>query len=119
MAKQSLKVSTAAFHEIVAAMDKTGIKFDKDKDSLTLTPDIALEPPLDWRLIQVRKDCVVEAGKVYKSRMNDNEIEVTDSVHFVNFVKDIYNYVLNGDTPENKPTETAIDQKTKIKSGWK
>lgn len=112
MAKTSLKVSVPTFHEIAQKMEETGNKIG-ESDTITLTKDTALERPIDWRMVTVRKDVVTEAAKVYHAPMDNDGFEITNSVHFVNFVDDVLNYVINGTKPENqvKTTAAAIQPK--------
>ena len=114
MAKISIKCSIPTFHELAQKLEESGVKIT-DTDSFTITKDTVLERPIDWRLLTVRKDCVTEAAKVYRHRQDTNEMEITDSSHFLNYVEDIYNYILNGDKPE-----VAVEDKpeTPKKQGW-
>jgi hypothetical protein len=115
MAKTSIKISIPTFHEIAQRLEESGVKLN-DADTITLNKDISLERPIDWRLLTVRKDCVTEAIKVYRHPTQDGEYEIADSSHFLNFVEDIYNYVLSEKKPDEKPTTTAAPVNNK--GGW-
>ncbi len=93
-----LKVSTPTYNEIAIKLQEGGVKLT-DNDSLTLEKLSDLERPIDWRMVQVRKDCVIEAGKLVGCQ------NIT-AKEFLNYVSDIYNYILEGKMPE---TELEID----------
>ena len=79
-----LIVSVPTFNEIASLLEKEGIKINSDC-VLTLEKGIALVPPIDYRLVTIRRDCVIEATKVYRPG-NGNFVELAD---------EIYQYVLN------------------------
>lgn len=107
MTKINLKVSIPTFHEISQKLEEKGQKLT-DNDTIVLDKDIVLERPIDWRLVTVRKDMVIEAAKIYR---NSNGGEGTDNaLEFINFVEEIYNYVLTEDKPKSKSAAVA--------SGW-
>jgi hypothetical protein len=113
MANVKIKVSIPTFHEIVAALEVSGKKLD-DSSSITLEKTDAIERPLDWRCITIRKDCLTEACKVYKSPMDEDcNFEINDIGGFINFVDAIYNYVLEG---KKTSGEVKIKQITKTKA---
>lgn len=88
-----LTVSVSTFNEIAGLLEKEGIKLTEGR-ALTLEKGTALIPPIDYRLVTIRRDCVIEAAKIYDEESGYNFIELVD---------EIYQYVLK----ETKPkTET-------------
>ena len=103
-----LEVSVPTFHEIAGLLEAKGIDIAKAK-TITLESGTALVRPIDWRLVQVRRDCVTEATKVW------NTIYENDGgKKFVEFTNEIYEYVLNN----KKPEEKKIDPITIAPTGW-
>jgi hypothetical protein len=97
---QKLKLSLPSYNEIAIKLAEAGIKLT-DNDTLTIEKMSDIERPIDWRLVQVRKDCVVEALKLYSPERlyNDdgNETGRKNNVkEFLEFVNEIYDYVLEG-----------------------
>lgn len=84
-----LTVSVQTFNEIAGLLEKEGQKISGQ--SLTLEKGTALVPPIDYRLVTIRRDCVIEAAKIW--------IENSD-VTFIQLVDVIYQYVLH----EKKPS---------------
>ena len=117
-----LKVSVDTFEEIVERLNEEGIKLS-EADTINLTKDIGLDRPIQWRIVQVRKDCVIEAAKVYRHQIDTDNMEYSNSIHFLNFVDDIYNYVLNGEKPKEQAAKNPEVIKevttTEKPKGWK
>lgn len=100
-----ISVSIPTFHELSQKLEEKGVKLN-DKSEIILTKDTSLERPIDWRLVQVRKDCVIEATKSYRHIVEkDGEFELANSTHFLNYVEDIFNFVLNGTKPKSTKSE--------------
>lgn len=116
-----IKVSEATHSEIVNALNANGKKINPG-ESFTVTKDVSIIGPIDWRAVQVRRDVMAEVVKVYEPRMNENGDKcLTDSHHFIAFLDDVYNYILRGDKPkpaEQKSNVTPIKPPEKPKSGW-
>lgn len=108
MAIKILKVSENTFNEIANALDNLGIKVNPE-ENITLSKDTAIKGPVDWRHVQVKRDILPQIAAVYKPKMTeDGTICITDSLHFINFFDDCFNYVMKGDKPkDNTPTITA------------
>ena len=120
MSKISIAVSVPTFHEISQKLEENGKKLN-DASEITLTKDTALERPLDWRLITVRKDCVIEAAKIYQAKYNtdnsDHPYFICDPNDFIKLCDKIYNYVVH----EIKPTQSTDlgVVKTEPGGGWR
>ncbi len=114
MTATKLNVSIATFNEIANALEQKGLKLSKD-DTIILGKDISLQPPIDYRLVTIRRDCVTEAAKVSDG-----------SGDFIELVDKIYQFVLYG-KKEDKLIEKAssiLKQDNKfvireMKEGWK
>lgn len=83
-----LIVSVPTFNEIAGLLEKEGHKVNGV--SLTLEKGTALIPPIDYRLVTIRRDCVIEATKIF----NIQEYNHDD---FINLTDQIYQYVLKGE----------------------
>lgn len=79
-----LTVSVPTFNEVAGLLEKEGHKVNGV--SLTLEKGTFLVPPIDYRLVTIRRDCVIEATKIYDKEYH-NFIDLTDK---------IYQYVLEG-----------------------
>lgn len=72
-----LKVSHQTFNEIAGLLEQQGLKLGTNTNELLLEKGDNLVPPIDYRLATIRRDCIVEAVKVYtadKARGNIQEI---------------------------------------------
>ena len=59
-------------------------------------------PGVNYKQVTIRRDVLAEAAKVYTAPVDkDGEFEYSDSSHFINFVDDVYNYILEGKKPSN------------------
>lgn len=87
-----LAVSVQTYNEIASLLEKEGYKVDARP--ITLEKGIDLVPPIDYRLVTIRRDCVIEATKIYSSYKHNDFIELADS---------IYQYVLNEIKPFPQP----------------
>lgn len=87
-----LTVSIPTFNEIAGLLEKEGVKINGQ--SLTLEKGTGLVPPIDYRLVTIRRDCVIEAAKIYNPYKCSNFVELVD---------EIYQYVLHEKKPPNPP----------------
>lgn len=101
----NVNVSLETFNEIANALEASGKKINADAP-LTITKDTKIKGPIDYRQVTIRKDVLMEVVKVYKTPIDGNEYEVSDSKHFINFFDDVYNYVLKGKVTAEPTTET-------------
>lgn len=109
--KTIVKVSLETFNEIANALEASGKTINKESD-ITLTKDISIKGPIDYRQVTIRKDILEFVKDVYMSPLNDDMNQISDSEHFLNFFDDVYNYVLKGERPTAKPaTETKTETK--------
>lgn len=109
----NVNVSMECFNELANALEAQGQKVNPE-NPITVTKDIKIKGPIDYRQVTIRKDVLIEVAKVYKTPVDNREMEVSDSKHFINFLDNIYEYILKGTKPEDK---TAKPVETK-KSGW-
>lgn len=97
-----LEVSVPTFNEIAGLLEAKGVN-PADEKTVVLDKSISLVRPIDYRLVTIRRDCVIEAAKIYRGDTIDEFIEYADK---------IYQYVLN-----NKGTEPK-ETKNPITTGW-
>lgn len=84
-----LLVSLATYNEIAGLLEKSGEKINDGK-GLILDKSTALVPPVDFRLIAIRRDCADIASKTF----------MQGSGNFVDYVNEIYEFVLNQKVPK-------------------
>lgn len=111
MPKIDVKVSSEAFDEFTGALNDAGIKLGKD-DEITITKDMAVKGPINYRQVNLRHQILIEVAKVYKTPIQ-KDFEVSNSAHFIDFLDDVYKYILEG---KDKTTDNKT--KTPAKSGW-
>ena len=98
MANQNLKldVSLPTFNEIAGLLEAAGVDL-KNIPTITLDKTTSLVRPIDMRLVTIRRDCVIEAAKIFDSSAYNHK-------DFIELADQIYQYVLNNKLPEvNKP----------------
>ena len=96
-----LEVSLPTFNEIAGLLEAAGVDL-KNIPTITLDKTTSLVRPIDMRLVTIRRDCVIEAAKIFRGDTVDSFIEYSDR---------IYQYVLNNKGSEPKETSN-------ITSGW-
>lgn len=96
-----LAVSTATFGEIAAALEQQGFKLGVNVAEIVLAKGTELKQPVDFRLATIRKDCALIASRIYAAK---------DTVGFIDFVDQVYQYVLNG-KEANLPTAANLVDK--------
>lgn len=67
-----LKVSVSTFNEIASLLEKQGQKINQQGQFL-IEKDTELQSPIDYRNATIRRDCIIEAVKMY---CVDREIDV-------------------------------------------
>lgn len=87
-----LTVSIPTFNEIAGLLEKEGVKINGQ--SLTLEKGTGLVPPIDYRLVTIRRDCVIEAAKIWSGNCGET---------FIDTVEAIYQYVLHEKKPSKPP----------------
>lgn len=78
-----LTVSVQTYNEIASLLEKEGYKVDARP--ITLEKGMDLVPPIDYRLVTIRRDCVIESSKICAAQCED----------IVDCADRIYQYVLN------------------------
>lgn len=81
-----IKISSAAFNEFAAAMEKLGRKQGVNAGIITLEKDDLIVDPVDWRAATVRKDCLAGAVQL-KDATTENITETTEK---------LFNFVITG-----------------------
>lgn len=97
-----LNVSLETFNEIANGLEAKGIKVNADSP-ITIAKDVKIKGPIDYRQVQIRRDVLSEVVKVYKAPVDKREMEISDSKDFINYMEDIYQYILTGKKVETKP----------------
>ena len=82
-----LTVSIQTYNEIASLLEKEGLKITENR-ALTIEKGTALVPPVDYRLVTIRRDCIVESAKICVAQ-DEDIVECADR---------IYRYVLEGKT---------------------
>lgn len=112
-----LQVSLETFQEIANGLEAKEVKINSDAN-ITLVKNIKIKGPIDYRQVQIRRDVLMEVVKVYKAPMID-DIELTDSQHFINFLDDVYKYVFKGEKPAaTTPPNKIVIETQPNKTGW-
>lgn len=118
----NVNVSQEAFEEILNALEAQGVQLNRD-NPITITKDISIKGPVNYRQVTIRKDIMQIAAMCYKTPI-EKEFEVSNSDHFCKFAEDLYQYAMTGKvsnqeskepTPPSKPT---LVKSEKDKSGW-
>lgn len=115
MPPPNINVSMECFNELANALEAQGQKVNPE-NPITVTKDIKIKGPIDYRQVTIRKDVLVEVSKVYKTPVDEREMEVSDSTHFINFLDDVYKYIFKGEKPKTQETKTTTVEPKK--SGW-
>src|ERR1051325_1916621 len=100
MPKIEIQISENAHSEIVHALNEHGHKINAG-DNIVISKDIGIKGPYNYRQVNLRHQIMQDVVKIYKSPMID-DIEKNDSKEFIDFLDDIYNYILKGEKIENK-----------------
>ena len=103
-----LEVSLPTFNEIAGLLEAAGVDL-KNIPTITLDKTTSLVRPVDMRLVTIRRDCVIEAAKIFKS--GDGSID-----NFIEYADRIYQYVLNN--KGNEPKETKNPTTAAVNAGW-
>lgn len=90
-----IEVSAACFNEIAAALEKKGHKIGENVGTLTIDKGTQFEQPIDYRLATIRKDAGLIAARAYT---------INEGVIFVDFMDQIYQYIIEGKKAEELPT---------------
>lgn len=94
---QKLDVSLATYDEIAGLLEQKGIKINTG-EALTLSKTDKLVPPVDFRLVTIRRDVMGICTPAYKSPLDPNGNPITDSADYIKFVDDNFQYILHGKT---------------------
>lgn len=114
----NINVSVECFNEIANALEASGKKVNAE-NPITLTKDISIKSPIDYRQVTIRKDVMDIATRAYEPQMNADGFCITDSAHYINFINDVYNYIFKGEMPTNTPTvQSTTTVETKKPTGW-
>lgn len=118
MPKIELNVSSDTFDEISNALNDKGTKINGD-DPILLTKDIAIKGPINYRRVNLRHQILMEVAKVYKTPIDKDDYEVSNSKHFIDFLDDVFHYILEGKERIAEVKTKAINpNKPKPAVGW-
>lgn len=101
-----LTVSTATFGEIAAALEQQGFKLGVNVAEIVLAKGTELKQPVDFRLATIRRD----AGTIAAQAFNASDM----GVDFVQFIDQIYQYILNEHKPPNIYDEAKAEAKATL-----
>ena len=93
-----IQVSHDAFAEIETAMEKAGVKINQNTTNLTIEKGNIVEPPVNFKMVTIRRDCADIAAKSYNPELH--------GIDFIAYVENIFNFIMN-------------ETKRKITSEWK
>lgn len=105
-----IEVSVATFNEIAGKLEQNGVKLT-DSKIITLEKGTFLAPPIDYRLVTIRRDCVIEATKIFK------EEQIRDQ-NFIDLVDEIYQYVVFNKKPEVEKPLKFVNKISGATGGW-
>jgi len=113
MAKIKIKVPVDIYDELFRLLEAGGVQLKPD-DDLVITKDIKMEMPgVNYKQVTIRRDILTAIVPAYKAPIDEREMEVTDSLHFIRFVDDVYKYILEGTKPSNVITPAKTETKWK------
>ena len=104
MSIRELKVSLATYDEIAGALEQAGAQINRG-EALNISKSDKLSPPVDFRLVTIRRDIVTECSKVYSSPFDENGRAISDAADFLKFADAVYQYVLNNKLPTKDEKE--------------
>lgn len=104
-----LNVSLQTYNELYGLLEKEGHKIN-DGQILEISKGTALVPPVDFRLVTMRRDCADIVAKTYQGEF------------FIRACNSLYEFVLNGKVKDLEPpkptTKKKAEPKTETKDGW-
>lgn len=106
--KPKIPVSIATFHELAAALEKMGIK-TSDAKTLIIEKGSDLQPPIDWRLVTVRKDCAEIITKLFEFYPDGTSVPVA--------IEELFQYIVHHKLPEK--IEPELETNIPTKGEWK
>jgi hypothetical protein len=106
-----LKVSISTYNEIASLLELQGIKLGENNNQLILEKDTQLLSPIDYRLVTIRRDVADIAAKSYNIQNIDN------NVSFVEYVNELFNFVLKGEIPQKQTNTLTIERITDTSEG--
>lgn len=90
-----IKISVSAYNEIATALERLGVKADGTTE-LTLEKGTQLSCPIDFKMVTIRRDVATIAAPAYK------EQQVNESINFVDFCKQLYDWIISEEKSETK-----------------
>lgn len=93
-----LSVSIATFGEIAGLLEAQGIKINKAGGEIVLQQGTFLVPPVDYRIVTIRRDILVEATKIFAKTD-------TTSENLIDFCEKLFKWVHIGEKPTSTQTE--------------
>lgn len=113
LVRKEISISSDAFDEMTGALNEAGIKLDNDTE-FVVKKDLTIKGPILYRQVNLRHQILMEVAKVYKSPIN-GDFEVSNSSHFIDFLDDVYQYILKKKKPTKNPTSPTKTIKPKDK----
>lgn len=84
-----LNVSIPTYNEIAGLLEQAGKRYNPG-EPLQIGKTSALKPPIDYRLATIRRDCVIEASKIFAAN------QMYDQAMLVEMAEYFFQYVLHG-----------------------
>lgn len=107
--KPQIALSVASFHELAQKLELLGIKVS-DAKTLIIEKGTDLKPPIDWRLVTVRKDCAELITKLMEWHPDNTDIIMA--------IDELYNYIVFHKMPELEELPNNVLTLTK-KDEWR
>ena len=114
-----LIVSMATYGELYSQLEKQGQSLNNGQ-VLTIEKGTAVMPPVDFRLVAVRQNCLEAASTAYIPEVV-KDYNKQDDVRFIQFCESIFQWCLNGVDRTNPEPVAKPKSETKSnpnKGGW-
>ena len=98
MAPRILKVSSAAYNELVEALKAIGIDHPANAGEFVVQKDDMIKQPHDFRMVQVRRDSMTIAAQAYAATPEPR-------LPFLEFNKTVFEWIMNGEKENGKESK--------------
>lgn len=105
----TLQLSMSSYGEIFTLLKRQGIEIN-DGQALTIEKGTALVPPVDFRMVALRQNCLDAAARAYVAPVNSKDFNVQDDARFIKFCEAIYQWAFTGKAPDILETTNYLNQ---------
>lgn len=99
----------STYGELFTLLKQQGIEIN-DGQALTIEKGTALVPPVDFRMVALRQNCLDAAARAYVAPFNSKEFNVQDDARFIKFCEAIYQWAFTGKAPDILETTNYLNQ---------